>query len=139
MLGGATRHKYGAKPVVACKACGCWHQTGPFEWRGSCINCRHTESVRFASQLEAKMWAVYRDMEKRGEISELELQPRFPLVVNGVKVGTYVGDFRFRRGADRVLVDTKGAVTPVFRLKRKLVEALYDIKISVVTSTLAGA
>lgn len=135
MLGGAARHKYGAKPVVACKACGCWHQTGPFEWRGSCINCRHTESVRFASQLEAKMWAVYRDMEKRGEISELELQPRFPLNINGAKIGTYVADFRFLRNGDRVVVDTKGASTPVFRLKQKLVEALYGIQISIVRSS----
>lgn len=135
MFGGVKRHKYGAKPVVACKACGLWHQKGPFEWRGACINCRHGEGIRFASQLEAKMWAAYRDMEKRGEISELELQPRFPLVVNGVKIGTYVGDFRFRQGADRVVVDAKGAMTPVFRIKMKLVEALHGIKISIVRNS----
>jgi len=76
-------------------------------------------------------------LERAGEISNLELQPKFPITVNGVKVCTYIGDFRY---TDRrkigpqgqagcvVLEDIKSPVSakiPLYRLKRKLVHALY--------------
>lgn len=65
-------------------------------------------------------------------ISELQQQPKFPCVIGGVKVCTYVADFSYRdeRG-DTIIEDVKGQPTPVYRLKKKLVEALYpNVKIS---------
>jgi hypothetical protein len=59
----------------------------------------------------------------------LELQPRYPLIVNGEKVGTYVGDFRYFEGDVLILEDVKGILTPVYRLKRRLVKALYGLDI----------
>jgi hypothetical protein len=68
-------------------------------------------------------------MEKAGEIHCLELQPRYPLIVNGEKVGTYVADFRYFEGDTLRVEDVKGILTPVYRLKKKLVKALYQIDI----------
>jgi hypothetical protein len=37
----------------------------------------------------------------------------------------YISDFRYRCGEDVVVEDTKGIITAVFSLKKRLVEALY--------------
>lgn len=68
-------------------------------------------------------------MEKARVIRDLELQPRYPLVVNGVKVATYVGDFRYREDGVLVLEDAKGVRTREYRLKAKLMKALFGIEI----------
>lgn len=84
---------------------------------------------RFASRKEARRYSELKLMEQGGIIEGLELQPKFPLVVNGEKIGTYIGDFRYRvDGEDRV-EDVKGVLTPVYRLKKKLVRALYGVVI----------
>jgi hypothetical protein len=56
--------------------------------------------------------------------------------VNGVTVCTYVGDFRYRDAhTDRLVVeDVKGIATPVYRLKRKLMQAVWGIEIQEVTA-----
>lgn len=86
----------------------------------------------FASQAEARRYGELLLLQKAGEITDLECQPRFPLRVNGVVVAHYVGDFRYRkRDAALVVEDVKGGpVTPVFALKRKMVEAQYGIQIT---------
>lgn len=84
---------------------------------------------RFASKAEAARYRVLKAREEAGEIVALELQPRYPLVVNGEKVGTYVGDFSYYEGGELRLEDVKGVLTPVYRLKKRLVKALYGIDI----------
>jgi hypothetical protein len=66
-----------------------------------------------------------------GLIQQLERQPRYPLRVNGVTVADYVADFTYQRQAQRVVEDVKSVATrtPVYRLKRKLMAALYGIDI----------
>lgn len=85
--------------------------------------------LKFDSKKEAERFSLLKLREKAGEILDLQLQPRFPLVVNGKTVATYVGDFRYLDAKGRVHVeDTKSAITrknPVYRLKRKLFHALY--------------
>lgn len=83
------------------------------------------DGVRFASQAEARRYGQLKLLEKAGQISGLELQPKFPVVVNGMKVCTYIGDFAYFDGKGRIVEDVKGVQTPMFRLKRKLVEATY--------------
>lgn len=86
-------------------------------------------SVTFDSKAEATRYSELRIMEHRGEISDLELQPAFPLIVNGHIIGTYEADFRYRTTADdrRHVEDVKSpaTMTPQYRLKKKLTEALY--------------
>lgn len=83
----------------------------------------------FDSKREADRYAVLKLMERAGEISGLELQPSFPIVVNGVRVCVYRADFRYLERGRIVVEDAKGFRTPAYRLKRKLVQAQYGIEI----------
>jgi len=87
--------------------------------------------MRFASQAEAKRYIALSIMARAGIISGLECQPSYPLIVAGQKVATYKADFRYREVAtgETVVEDVKGVLTPVYRLKKKLVRALYNIEI----------
>jgi hypothetical protein len=96
-----SRSKYGAKPVTI-------------------------DGIRFASMKEGEAYHKLRLREKLGLIVELELQPAFPVHINGVKIFTYRADFRFRDSDYKLrVVDVKGVRTPVYRLKKKAVEAYY--------------
>ena len=64
-------------------------------------------------------------LQAAGEISRLILQPKFDIIVNGVKVAYYKADFAYFNKNNRVIEDVKGVKTPIYRLKKKLVEALY--------------
>jgi hypothetical protein len=92
------------------------------------------DGIRFASKKEAKRYGELKLMEKGGEIYDLEGQPVYPLFVSGHKVGKYVGDFRYTRRidgeVDEIIEDVKGVKTPVYRLKKKLVKAIYGIDIT---------
>ena len=69
-------------------------------------------------------------MESAGEITDLELQPVYKCVVNGVLVCKYIADFLYKLPSGRVVVeDAKGVKTDVYRLKNKLVRALYGVVI----------
>jgi hypothetical protein len=94
------------------------------------------DGITFASKSEARRYAELKLLERAGAIYDLTLQPRFDLSVNGVKIGTYVADFRDVDGeTHEILVeDVKGVRTPVYRLKAKLVKALYGIAVQEVTA-----
>jgi hypothetical protein len=77
------------------------------------------------SKAEAARCDDLRALEDLGHIAELEHQPRFDVIVNGVKVCTYVADFAWWKGEARVVEDVKGIRTPTFNLKKKLVEATH--------------
>ncbi len=124
------KHKYGAKPKVV-------------------------DGIRFASTKEANRYAELKLREKAGDLLDLILQPRFALKVPYVsgfvqdgthseaieglplKIGEYRGDFQYRecdhgnghRGFRTVVEDVKGFKTPLYRWKKKHVEAQYGIQI----------
>lgn len=93
------------------------------------------DGITFASKAEARRYGELKLLERAGKIQGLELQPRFDLVVMGRKVARYVADFAYteRATGKPVLEDVKGMKTPVYRLKAKLMQALYGITISEVT------
>jgi len=83
------------------------------------------DGIRFASQAEGRRYAQLKMLEKAGLISRLELQPSFKCVIDNKLVCTYRADFSYFDKSSRVVEDVKGMKTPVYRLKKKLVEALY--------------
>ena len=87
------------------------------------------DGLRFASKAEARRYQDLKLMEAAGEIAYLECHPCFPLIVNGVKVGTYIADFMYWQEGRRVVEDVKGVRTQVYALKKKLVQALYGIEV----------
>lgn len=88
------------------------------------------EGRTFDSKAEATRYLELRRMEDAGVIRELECQPRFPLVVNGVKIAEYYGDFLYKdKSGATCLEDVKGVRTAVYKMKRRLFETLYGIRI----------
>ena len=79
----------------------------------------------FMSIREADRYSVLKLLERAGKIKGLRLQPRYPLVVNGHKIATMVGDFEYLEEGQIVTEDSKGVVTDVFRIKAALFKALY--------------
>jgi len=88
------------------------------------------EGKRFASKAEHRRWKELVLQEKAGEISNLKFQVRYKLNLNGVFLCSYVADFTYNdsTGAE-VVEDCKGVETGVFRLKKKLMKAIYGIDI----------
>lgn len=91
------------------------------------FNAQRTEvdGILFASKAEAVRYGQLKALQETGVILNLELQPKFPIIVNGKKVATYIADFTYFTATERVVEDVKGMITPVYRMKKKLVEALY--------------
>ena len=91
----------------------------------------------FDSKLEAARYKILKKRQEDGEISDLETQVNFPcaLTVEGKekKICSYIADFKYKKDDKWVIEDTKGVVTQVFSLKKKLGEALYPgLKINIV-------
>ena len=101
--------------------------------RGNKYRNRKTvvDGINFDSKKEAERYMVLKDMQEKGELDELELQPEFPLLVNGVLVCNYRADFAYWLGGyQQVVEDTKGFRTREYRLKAKLFFALKGFEIT---------
>lgn len=95
------------------------------------------DGVRFASKAEAKRYGELKLLERAGQVRGLLLQPAFVLhaVREGrlVAVGKYVADFAYQKDGALVYEDVKGMRTPLYRWKKKHVEAEYGIQIQEIT------
>lgn len=123
------RHKYGAKPTMV-------------------------DGIRFASKKESRRYQELKLLEKAGELWDLELQPKFDLLVPSttgtvvgaskalvrqaetgsglIRIGRYTADFAYYDRRDgRVIEDVKSraTATEAYRLRKKHVEAQYGVSI----------
>ena len=89
------------------------------------------DGISFSSKAEARRYSELALLQKQGHIRELTLQPRYDLIVNGMKCGFYKADFRYldNRSSQRIVEDVKGFRTETYNLKKKLVFALYGVEI----------
>jgi len=89
------------------------------------------DGIMFDSKKEARRYAELKLLECAGEIGGLRIQPEYDLIVREVKIGKYRGDFSYihTKTKEVVVEDVKGVRTPVYRLKKKLMNALFGIKI----------
>lgn len=86
--------------------------------------------IRFASHLEAERYLELRAMASTGLIRDLRLQVPFTLEVNCLPICKYVADFVYEReDGTRVVEDAKGVQTPLYRLKKKLMQAVHGIEV----------
>lgn len=96
---------------------------------------RHLDGRWFASEAEAIRYLQLKELVEKGEITELECQPVYPVTVNNRHICKYLADFRYavidERGSivRRVVEDVKGMIMDLYKLKRKLVEASHGIEI----------
>lgn len=84
---------------------------------------------RFDSKREHQRFHILRLMEKAGEISGLQRQVPFKLTVQGHLIATYVADFTYTEKGKFVINDAKGFATPEYKLKKKLMKAIFDWEI----------
>lgn len=96
-----------------------------------CPHCGGKDFAYFPSALEFKRFVQLRLLWRHGAITNLKLQPAFPVEINGQKICTYKADFQYIEKGVTVIEDCKGLETGVFVLKKKLVEAIYDINIRI--------
>lgn len=96
------------------------------------------DGITFDSATEARRYQELKDLEKYGEIFELERQPRFPIEVNGHKITRYTADFRYRDKDGVVHVeDVKSPRTAQDRayiIRRKLLFACHGVTVEEVTA-----
>lgn len=95
--------------------------------------------ITFDSIRERDRWLELKQLERAGEISNLERQPKFYLFGSKSQVlirskgypngrrAVWKGDFAYfcSRRNKRICEDVKGVRTPIFILKRAIVEACY--------------
>lgn len=90
------------------------------------------DGIKFDSKKEAKRYIALRELEKKGNIEKLMLQPRFLLQEGFRKNGKayrkieYVADFMYQQGGELIVEDVKGIKTDVYKLKQKLFEKRYQ-------------
>ena len=91
----------------------------------------------YSSRKEAIRGAELELLERAGAISNLRKQPSYILLDAWPEGGykrplMYVGDFEyFDKAVDRIILeDVKGFRTPVYKIKKRLLEQLHGIKIT---------
>lgn len=85
------------------------------------------------SKKEAKHYAQLLILEKANEIVGLKLHPRYPILINGVKICNVVLDFEFidLTTNKKRHIDVKGVYTSESKLRHKLLEATHNIKVEI--------
>ncbi len=86
-------------------------------------------SIAFDSKKESQRYKDLKLMEKAGVITAFILQPKIPIIINGKRICYYIGDFGYFKDGVQIIEDCKGFKTSVYRLKNKLIKALYNIEI----------
>ena len=93
------------------------------------------DGITFDSKLESRKYIELKLLEKAGYIKDLELQVKFELQEKYMKRGktvraiNYIADFDIKKGK-KIIVDTKGFRTDVYKLKKKIFEYKYpDLEI----------
>ena len=93
------------------------------------------DGFTFDSLKERDRYLVLLMRQKMGEISGLQIHPKFRLLVNEEKLCTYVADFQYYvchsdiKGSTFVVEDVKGVKTAVYKLKKRLMKTILKIEI----------
>lgn len=98
--------------------------------------------AKFDSKAEHRRWLYLELLEKAKEIRDLKRQVPFELIPKLDKPGggkeratLYVADFTYTDcDGSLVVEDVKGAVTPEFRIKRKLLLWIHGIEVREIRS-----
>ena len=98
------------------------------------------DGIEFDSKKESQRYCELKMLEKAGKIQDLQLQVEFMLIpaqyreVNGKnkcveRACKYIADFVYTENGQRIVEDTKGFRTDVYKIKKKLMLYKYDIMI----------
>lgn len=86
--------------------------------------------VSFHSKKEAMFYVSLLPMIRSGAISDFMMQVPFRFKINEKLMFTYKADFVYVLNGEKLIVDVKGYKTPIYKLKKKIIESHYGIKIT---------
>ena len=93
----------------------------------------NVDGIVFDSKKEAQRYGELKCREMAGDIIDLKLQVPFGFVLPGDSkpVFKYIADFVYldRTNGQFKIEDVKGFKTPLYKLKKKLIEKKFNIKI----------
>lgn len=91
----------------------------------------HDGGFTFDSRAEHRRRKELQLLVHAGQITDLRVHPRFPIIANAVKICDCFTDFAYidTRTGRGVIEDGKGFATPIYRLKRRLLKALNYIDV----------
>lgn len=99
------------------------------------------DGITFPSKHEAHRYGILKIRESIGEISDLQLQVKYPLRVTGYIVNgeivlvkrppieEYIADFVYMENGIKVVEDAKGMKTREYKRKKELMKLVYEITI----------
>src|SRR6185369_1864572 len=90
------------------------------------------DGIKCDSKKESQRYSELVLLQRGGEISDLELQPKYEFKVNGVRIGSYKPDFRYRtKAGDLVIEDCKSEAskTTAYRLRKKMMFAFHGLTV----------
>lgn len=83
----------------------------------------------FPSERQANRYRELKLSERAGQITDLEIEVPYDISINGYHVCTYIADAVYSEQGRRVVEDSKGMATPVYKLKRRLMKAVHNVEI----------
>lgn len=91
---------------------------------------KEVDGITFDSTWEADRYIELKCLERAGKVNNLKLQVKYPFETNGVLIANYIADFVYKdeKGIE-IVEDAKGVKTDVYKLKRKMMKAYYNIEI----------
>lgn len=88
------------------------------------------DGITFDSKLEAEYYGKLKLWVKSGVVLSFERQVVYPFVHNGVKIGSYKSDFDvIWKTIGLKVTDCKGFRTDLYKWKKKMMKAFYNIDI----------
>lgn len=91
------------------------------------------DGFKFDSKKEANRYLIYKDEKERKRILDFKMQVKYKFIINGQLVCSYVSDFVITHLDGRTeVIDVKSEMTrklPVYRIKKKLMKAIYNIEV----------
>lgn len=91
------------------------------------------DGMTFDSMKEGGVYHKLKLMKNAGEVLDFQCQVEMPFKLNGKKMFRYIADFEvIWKNGNTEIWDVKSSFTkknPVYRLKKKLIEEQYKIKI----------
>lgn len=92
------------------------------------------DGITFDSKKEAKRYGELLLLECAGEIKSLERQVEFSVDIQREHICKYRADFQYQEHVGNgvwklIAEDCKGFKTPLYKLKKKLVHAIYGVTI----------
>jgi len=99
------------------------------------------DGLVFDSKKEAARYAHLKILQRGGEISDLQIHPRYELKVKGQLICRYIADFSYipkdaKGPHQRVVEDVKGmkkgGAWDIFRIKAKLMKAIHGVDVQVI-------